>query len=434
MTLNKYRIALYSPGIVGLGHMRRSLLISQALASRGATILFLAESRHAGAFPMPKGMDCMALPALSKGPDGIRGRYWDLPLREILHIRQGAIRAALEGFRPDVLIVDKLPHGTCRELEPALDSLHARGHTRFVLGLRDVLDDAEAVGKEWEATATEQLIRDCYDAVWVYGDPVVYDLVREYRLPDDLARKVHYMGYLDQCQRLACAESEAENAVASYRLPPGRMILCLVGGGQDGSQLAEAFSLAELPAGTIGVIVTGPYMPAEIRQRLEQRATVNPRLKVLGFVSEPTVLVARADRVVTMGGYNSVCEVLSFQKPALVVPRVKPRSEQWIRASRLRELGLLEVVHPDNVSPEALGKWITGDWTPRRPARETVKLDGLSRLNELIEQLLTIPTECRRRPRAAGAPNRPLANSPHGNEVGLFGDSDNATTSGLYAY
>src|SRR5438105_3019344 len=123
MALNNRRIALYSPGIVGLGHMRRSLLISQVLASEGATILFLAESRHAGAFPMPRGIDCLALPALSKGRDGIRARYLDLPLADILNLRRSAIKAALEAFRPDVLIVDKLPRGALRELDPALDWL-----------------------------------------------------------------------------------------------------------------------------------------------------------------------------------------------------------------------------------------------------------------------------------------------------------------------
>src|SRR5258708_4302194 len=160
MGLSGCRIALYSPGIVGLGHMRRSLLISQVLAAQGATILFLAESRHAGAFPMPHGIDCLTLPALSRKPDGIRARYWEVPLPEILHLRQSTIQAALESFRPDVLIVDKLPRGVLRELDPSLELLHKKGHTRCVLGLRDVLDDAETVGKEWQSTADEQLIRD----------------------------------------------------------------------------------------------------------------------------------------------------------------------------------------------------------------------------------------------------------------------------------
>ena len=66
------RIALYSPGIAGLGHMRRNLLIGQTLVRSfpGAAILMIAEARQACAFAMPARMDCLSLPALRKQPDG----------------------------------------------------------------------------------------------------------------------------------------------------------------------------------------------------------------------------------------------------------------------------------------------------------------------------------------------------------------------------
>src|SRR3712207_9415316 len=65
---------------------------------------------------------------------------------------------------------------------------------------------------------------------------------------------------------------------------------------------------------------------------------------VLEFVPEPALLLARADFVVAMGGYNTVCEALSFEKRALIVPRVTPRREQMVRAERLRDRGLIDVL------------------------------------------------------------------------------------------
>ncbi len=32
----------------------------------------------------------------------------------------------------------------------------------------------------------------------------------------------------------------------------------------------------------------------------------------------------RAAGVVAMGGYNTFCEILSFDRPALILPRVRP--------------------------------------------------------------------------------------------------------------
>ena len=56
---------------------------------------------------------------------------------------------------------------------------------------------------------------------------------------------------------------------------------------------------------------------------LRRRAAHDDRFLVLDFVVEPTFLMQHADRVIAMGGYNTLCEVLSFGKPALIVPRVK---------------------------------------------------------------------------------------------------------------
>src|SRR5260370_768723 len=52
----------------------------------------------------------------------------------------------------------------------------------------------------------------------------------------------------------------------------------------------------------------------------------------------------RAAGVVAMGGYNTFCEILSFDKRALIVPRTTPRLEQYIRASRAAERALVPML------------------------------------------------------------------------------------------
>ncbi|MBI3466252.1 MAG: glycosyltransferase [Planctomycetes bacterium] len=384
------RIALYSPGMVGLGHMRRHLLIAQTLlCSRlRPIILMIAESREAGAFMTPPGMDFLTMPALAKDSDGrCRPRHLDIPLEDLVGLRENAIAAALEAFEPDVLIVDHLPRGALRELNPALEYLRSRGRTRCVLGLRDVLGDRRTITQRWRRDANDEAIRDYYDAVWVYGDPVVYDAIREYRFPPDVAAKMCYTGYFDQLTRLRFAQVEHSDPVAALGLPTGRLALCLVGGGQDGARLAETFVHVELPPDTNAVIVTGPFMPPEAQQRLREHAARRPSLRVLHFVTEPALLLRQADRVIAMGGYNTVCEVLSFEKPSLIVPRARRAPEQLIRAERLRRMGLVEVLHPDDVSPHLLGEWLACPKEPPR-ARDRIDFNGLSRVTELLEEML----------------------------------------------
>src|SRR5439155_2939392 len=107
-----------------------------------------------------------------------------------------------------------------------------------------------------------------------------------------------------------------------------------------------------LPPETNRVIVTGPFMPRDVQRRLDERAAKEPRLRVLQFVPEPAILLNQADRVIAMGGFNTVCEVLAFEKTALIVPRVAGGHEQLIRAERLHDLGVVDMVHPDELSPQ----------------------------------------------------------------------------------
>ena len=87
-----------------------------------------------------------------------------------------------------------------------------------------------------------------------------------------------------------------------------------------------------------------------------------------------------------MGGYNSVCELLASGARTLLVPRARPRTEQLVRAECLARHGLVEVLHPDVLSPCRLSGWMAGS---SRPATEVpIDLDGLSRIPALVDTLV----------------------------------------------
>jgi predicted glycosyltransferase len=165
----------------------------------------------------------------------------------------------------------------------------------------------------------------------------------------------------------------------------------MVGGGQDGADVVRSAAAAPLPAGHNMVILTGPFMPEPVRRELDARAEADSRFRVIDFLPEPTMLLQRAERVIVMGGYNTVSEVLSFGKNALIIPRVRPRQEQLIRAERLKSLGLAEMTHPDSLTPEALGRWLAAD-SPS-PGKKWQGLDtgGLDRLPQLTAEMLGTP-------------------------------------------
>jgi predicted glycosyltransferase len=256
-----------------------------------------------------------------------------------------------------------------------------------VLGLRDVLDAPEVVRREWRHAGTEEAIRRYYDAIWIYGDPAVYDSMMEYDLPPEIAAIARYTGYLDRRSTSVAPRDGAAGELTTLVDDDAPLYLCTVGGGQDGYAVADAFARAQLPAGAQGLILTGPFMPRSCRRRLRALAARREQLRVLELVPHPGRLIDQAVKVVAMGGYNTVCELLARRKRALVVPRTEPRTEQLIRAQRLRDLRLLDMLEPAELTPPAVGAWLARAGGPPDGAPE-IDLGGLERIPVLLDEVL----------------------------------------------
>ena len=384
MTIHRHattgaRIALYSHDAMGLGHVRRNLAIAETLARDGASVLLIAGTPEVRSFAVPKGIDYLVLPGVAKMRNGAYAtRSIRLGFEDLTALRGATLEGALSALDPDLLVVDKLPLGVANELAPSLRLLSERGGTHIVLGLRDVLDTPEVVRQEWALAGFADSVRELYDEIWVYGARDVYDTASAYALPDEVP--VRFTGYLGRRRGLDAAPAP---------LPDDRPLqLCVVGGGQDGYALAEAFARAPLPRGSRGLIVTGPFMPSYEREALARLCARRDDMATVDFVSESEPLLAAAANVVAMGGYNTVCELLTLGTRALIVPRVRPRREQAIRAECLRERGLVDVLDPAELSPRAISDWLSR--RPRRPAAAVapVDLDGLRRIAKYTRELL----------------------------------------------
>ena len=275
-----------------------------------------------------------------------RGNYTPLSLHmnidATIDLRRAIIEQTAEVFDPDIFIADKEPLGLRGEVEPALQRLKAKG-THLVLGLRDVLDSPDVLRREWRRKGSMQAVERYYDELWVYGLEQLYQPLQGLRLSQQVRDKMVYTGYLG---RSLPASPPGQNWPA---MVDEDFLLVMTGGGGDGDDLIdwilstyEQRSDLPLPA----LLVLGPFMPAERREAFLRRADALPRVEAMIFDSHVEHLIQRARAVVSMGGYNTFCEILSYDKPALIVPRTVPRKEQFLRASRAQELGLVRMLAP----------------------------------------------------------------------------------------
>ncbi len=380
------RIALYAHDTMGLGHTRRNLAIAEALlaSTLRPEVLLLGGARETGQLAAPAGADSVILPAIHKQADGrYASRSLPVPIERLIQLRSATLQAALDAFRPHLLIVDQVARGALGELQPILEILREQPRTRTVLGLREVQDAPDVVRREWGRLRTVEAMRELYDEVWIYGDRACFDPVAAYGLGAELGDKIHFTGYIAR-PRVEAVPSALEPVLRWLGSQP--CALCLVGGGQDGEGLATAF-LRAVPESRKGLVVTGPFMPREARTRLLGLAD-GRRLRVIEFVPELAPLLDRAEQVVAMGGYNTVCELLSAGHRPLLVPRTVPRREQWVRASRLSRLGLVDVLAPENLVPGAIRSWLETECVPDPAALEGVDFGGLDRVVALCRTTL----------------------------------------------
>ena len=316
------RIMLYSHDTFGLGHLRRSRALAQAITQEdpAASALILTGSPVAGRFDFPRRVDHVRLPGVTKRRDGSYvSQTMGMDIDETTELRSALIRSTAEQYDPDVLIVDKEPTGFRGELMPTLEMLHAEGRTMLVLGLRDVLDEPEVLAAEWErkhaVEATER----------VYGPRSIYDPTAGLPLSPAVRARMHWTGYLRR--ELPCPVGPPEQPY----------ILITPGGGGDGQAMVDLVLSAyetDPELGPRAMLVYGPFLSGEVRAEFEVRvAALGGRVSAVGFESRIENLFAGAQGVVCMGGYNTFCEVLSFDKPALIAWNGSPEAAHAVRAA-----------------------------------------------------------------------------------------------------
>lgn len=385
--LEDARILMYSHDTFGLGHLRRCRAIAHSLVEefRGLNILIISGSPIAGAFDYRARVDFVKIPSVIKLRNGeYTSMEQHIDLQETLKMRQAIIRHTAESFQPDIFLVDKEPMGLRGEVEDTLAYLKASG-TTLVLGLRDVMDAPHLLDAEWKRNDVMRKIGRYYDRIWVYGPPEFYDPLAGLDVPPQVRARMDFVGFL---QRSVSQEPAPEHR------PRGDYILVTTGGGGDGASLIHdvLHAYKEDPELTHkALIVLGPYMPGEQRQKLLKKGAKIPYVEVIEFDNRMEELIADARAVVAMGGYNTYCEILSFDKPALIVPRVNPREEQLIRASRAAELGLVQMLSSeDSCHPQVLSQALK-ELMRRPPPSQTsqsLRLEGLRNISQIVGDLL----------------------------------------------
>ena len=354
-----YNILMYSHDTYGLGHIRRTMAIASQLIGSRTNILILTGSPIAGRFAFPEQIDFVRIPGMIKKTND---EYLPLSIKinpkHALDIRKNIITATAKTFQPHLFIVDKEPLGLKKEVLPTLRWLRrCRPATRTILGLRDILDDAETIRHDWNVKGVYGALENLYSEIWIYGNREFYDPIQEYAISEAISRKIHFTGYIPR-------KVPNKNVVQNTRKEQGlektdKLVVVTTGGGGDGYPVMDNFlSMLESQKRSPSfksILITGPFMPKNERKQVFKRAR-KLGVRTFHFYRGMEKIFAAADLVVSMGGYNTLCETLSQGTVSLIIPRVNPRKEQLIRAKAFHDHHLVDYIPWNTLSPQILGE------------------------------------------------------------------------------
>ena len=385
------RIVMYSHDGFGLGHLSRTAYLASVIRERepDSDVLIVTSSPAAHRYRALEDFEYIKLPSVTEiGVERYRPHILRADLDSVVAMRSSLLLSAVQHARPDLFIVDHRPLGLRREVLPTLQWLRRFSpHTWTVVGLRDIVDDAATTRREWAEQGVYGALEHLYDRILVYGDQSVFDPVQEYALPPAAEDKICFTGYLGR----SSAGRPKQVVRRELGLSEERLLVAHAGGGGDAAPFVEAFlrCVDHLPSDVHSLVVTGPLMSREDQGKLRHLAHPS-RVTMVDCQDDLAGSVAAANVSVSMGGYNTVCETLSADVPALIVPRAFPRKEQYIRAQRMAARGLLSLVHPTSLTPKALAAAIRGLLvTGRIGLKRPVRLDGGQQAARLLTELLT---------------------------------------------
>jgi predicted glycosyltransferase len=233
-----------------------------------------------------------------------------------------------------------------------------------VCSLRDIV-----VTKQDQARHKEKICRlmnQYFDLLLIHGDPAFQPLELSFSRVQDLHCPVAYTGYVVQ-------ESAAADVQTPLVTPDHPLILTSVGGGRFGHELlfsavAAAPYLEHLPHQML--VFTGPFCPPDVFAALETKANQCPSVVLQRYTPNLLTYMHQADLSISMAGYNTTMNVLTSGVRAMVLPFTgNDEQEQTLRAERLEELGMVQVIRPDDLRPEPFAQRVMACLQQQPPTR-----------------------------------------------------------------
>lgn len=390
------KIMFYCQYLAGMGHLVRSTEIIRSLVNQ-FQVCFVNGGQPINEFEFPTGAEVLHLPPIREEAGQLKAVDSTESIESVKTARKNQLFNIFDRFQPDCLIIECFPfskHKLKFELIPLLDRVKASSHpVKIVCSLRDLIMTQSQSPEFWESRYEK--VRDWvdryFDLVLVHSDPQLIRLGEQFPIVDRLSCEVYYTGYVAQTASGEVSLSQEDLVALSTRDP---IIVVSAGGGRFGYELMNAVVKArEILGSQIPhqiYLFAGPFMPET--QLAALRAAASCHVVIRRYTSHLIQYLERADLSISLGGYNTTMNILQTRVRSLIFPEAGPEQmgEQTIRAEKLAEKGILEVLYQEDLQPDRLAQKILNA-LQKTPVPHHFDLQGADRstmkLNAILDHL-----------------------------------------------
>lgn len=372
-------VLFYVQHLLGVGHVKRAASIVRAMQNHSVlvTVILGGEAVPHADFG---GADVRYLPSaraadesfkilLDENNDPIDDQWREARKAQLLEIA--------DEIEPDILFIELYPFGRRQfrfELIPLLETYKNRA--KIICSARDVIVGKSQAKRNIEITDT---LNAYFDEVLVHGVEQVIPLHATFPYADKIEDLLSYTGYVIE---------ETQSSGASD-VGVGEVVIS-VGGGAVGEDLLRGIVAARpLSANNSKPwrMIAGSSLPNDVY--LEIEAQCGNGLSLEWARSDFIYVLRNCDLSISLGGYNTVMDVISAKCRNLIVPfSGGVETEQLFRAKAFADQGWINFFEGDVSNPNELAGAI--DHAAQSPAFDGQGLDvnGADKTAEMIARML----------------------------------------------
>jgi predicted glycosyltransferase len=352
------KIMFYCQYLSGMGHLVRSSEIVRSL-TKYFQVYFVTGGPRIQGFELPPQVEVIRLPALWLEEGKFTVEDSPFSVEEVKEARKNLLITECDRIQPDCLITEFFPFGRHKllfELLPLVEHLKATSSkTKIVSSLRDV------IGKETDPEEEEticNLMNRYFDLLLFHADASFQTFPDSFARYREIEAEIIHTGFVTQLPKFNLTSLSNLWGEVNSEIK----IIATIGGGRIGSEVLESLVKSsdilnqKLPH--VIKIFTGPFMAAEKVEKLRKLASDRSYIQIETYTSQLLEYMKTADISISLSGYNTTMNILSTGVCSIVVPigHEHQDKEQLHRTQKLEQLGIVNSIHPQDLSPSHLAE------------------------------------------------------------------------------